>query len=197
MQNIVIKYKTMASSISNTELIAELETMVNECIDTVSKFKQMDKQALEKRPKPDAWNALECLEHLNRYGYFYLPEVTKKLSSLKPSVNPKELRYKYSWWGNYFSNAVAPKPVGELNTMNTFKKMNPTGDSLQLEVIDTFLEQQQQWLKLLKRAMNYDLNSRTRTTIKFVYLRLADTMRVVVYHNKRHVDQAVRAIGAG
>lgn len=186
----------MASSITNTQLMAELETMVNECVDTVSSFKQMDLQTLEKRPSPTAWNALECLEHLNRYGDFYLPEVTQRLASKHPLTNPKEQRFKFSWWGNYFLDAVAPKPVDEMNTMNTFKNMNPTGDDVQLEVIDTFLDQQQQWLQLLRQAMAYDLGGiRCNTTIRFVYLRLGDTLRVVIYHNKRHINQAVRALG--
>lgn len=185
----------MASSITNKELITELERMVNECIATVDSFKQMNRQALERRPRPDAWNALECLEHLNRYGEFYLPVVTKSLAAMQPVANPEEQRFRFSWWGNYFLDAVAPKPVGEMKTMNAFKNMNPSGDEVGSEVIDTFLKHQQQWLGILKRIQAYDLGSvRTRTTIKFVYLRLGDTLRVVIYHNKRHVDQALRAI---
>lgn len=200
MRNIVGKYnRTMAASISNTQLIAELEQLVNECIATVSGFREMDAQTLEKRPNsnPTAWNALECLEHLNRYGEFYLPEVKRVLASKRPVAHPGSQQFKFSWWGNYFLDAVAPKPVDRMNTMNTFKRMNPTGDRVQLEVIDTFLEHQQQWLQLLKKAAAYDLAGvRTRTTIRFVHLRLGDTLRVVINHNKRHVNQALRAMGA-
>ncbi len=32
-----------------------------------------DPQLLQQRPAPDRWSVLDCLDHLNRYGRFYLP----------------------------------------------------------------------------------------------------------------------------
>jgi DinB superfamily len=31
----------------------------------------------------ESWNVLECLEHLNLYGYFYIPEIEKSILNSK------------------------------------------------------------------------------------------------------------------
>jgi hypothetical protein len=51
-------------------------------------------------------------------------------------------------------------------------------------------------LELLEAARTVDL-TRTKTGISItnlIKLRLGDTLRVVVYHNWRHIEQAQRAI---
>jgi len=76
--------------------------------------------------------------------------------------------------------------------MKTFKSMNPIHSQLSLEVITKFLDQQKQLLQLLTRAQQVDLK-RVKTSIsisKWIKLRLGDTLRVVVYHNQRHMKQA-------
>jgi len=63
-------------------------------------------------------------------------------------------------------------------------------------VIKEFLEQQQQILRILEVSKNIDLTG-TKTAIsisKLIKLRLGDTLRVVIYHNERHIQQANNAL---
>ena len=74
--------------------------------------------------------------------------------------------------------------------------MDPTGSALDSSVLDKFIIQQEKLLSLLEAAKQVDL-SKVKTSIsisKWVKLRLGDTLRVVVYHNWRHMVQAQKLI---
>ncbi len=53
-----------------------------------------------------SWSILECLEHLNLYGDFYIPEIKNRIESSK--TLPKE-NFKSRILGNYFAKSMLPK----------------------------------------------------------------------------------------
>ena len=70
--------------------------------------------------------------------------------------------------------------------------MDPADSPLDPSVLDKFIHQQEQLLQLLEVSRQTDLTG-VKTSIsisKWIKLRLGDTLRVVVYHNLRHVVQA-------
>jgi hypothetical protein len=105
-----------------------------------------------------------------------------------------ELKFKSNWIGNKM--AMSMRPGGEGTNMNTFKNMNPIGSKLDPQIINTFIQQQEETLVLLGRCRTVNLSKlKTGITLtKFIRLRLGDTLRVVVYHNQRHVEQAERVL---
>lgn len=181
-------------SLSQIELIQDLENRVKESIEEVSKWQLKEQNLLNHKPTPQSWSALECLEHLNRYGDFYIPEIRKRLNS---ATKEQTSTFKSTWLGNYFALSLLPKE--KLNKMKTFKSMNPTGSQLNSSVITIFLKQQNELLELLELAKTVTLNKvRTNISIsKWIKLKCGDTFRVVIYHNQRHIVQAKRAIENG
>lgn len=174
-------------------LYKELQDLVQAHQSQLESLKALDLSQLQSRPNPEAWNALECLEHLNRYGDFYLPECKRVLASAKKAkANPQ---FKSSWLGEYFAQSMWPK--ANFKSMQTFKVMNPSGDKVELAVMDKFSQQLQDWQQFLDGARLYDWR-RTKTNISIsslIKLRLGDTLRVVFYHNERHLRQAFKAAG--
>ena len=174
-------------------LIENLIVRTKEVLYQAEAFKQLPTDKLLSRPGPKSWNALECLEHLNYYGDFYIPEISKRLQNA-PS-KPSDDRFKSGLLGNYFAKGMLPKE--QLNKMKTFKSMNPDGEKLDKSVVDRFIAQQKKILQLLQTARAVDL-TKTKTSIsisKLIKLRLGDTFRVVIYHNQRHIVQAKKALG--
>ncbi|MEQ8302989.1 MAG: DinB family protein [Cyclobacteriaceae bacterium] len=171
------------------DLIKRTESVKQE----VLQFSDVPVEMLNQRKAPDSWSALECLEHLNRYGRFYVPEIETRINSAKVSENEE---YKSGWLGNYFALSMLPGENGKLNKMKTFKSMNPLLQVLNKDVIDEFVQQQDRLLNLLQSARRVDL-AKVKTGIsisKWIKLQLGDTFRVVVYHNQRHVVQARKAL---
>lgn len=76
--------------------------------------------------------------------------------------------------------------------MKTLRSMNPIHSHLDKMVLDEFITQQKQIIALLNDAEQVDLN-KTKTGISIsglVRLKLGNTLRFVVYHNLRHIEQA-------
>ncbi len=173
------------------KLINELIEYTKDHLNRVQAFKAMDVEQLNHRNEPQSWSILECLEHLNMYGDFYLPEIKRRIVTTRHQSSPQ---FQSGRIGNYFVNLIKPK--AELNKMKTGQSVNPLGSTLDAQVIDKFIQQQEQMLVLLNNARQVNL-TKTKTSIsltKWIKLRLGDTLRFVIYHNERHLLQAERVI---
>ena len=160
-------------------------------------FLASENETLHQRPRPDAWNALECLAHLNHYGDYYLPEIRRQISTTKYRRPTED--YTSSWLGNKFAAGMKPGP--KTRKVSTFKSANPINftPAPDRSTITEFIRQQHETLELLRLAAGVDL-TKTKTGVSLtslVKIRLCDTLRTVVYHNWRHVEQAQRGVDAG
>jgi len=172
-------------------LLEELITMTKNNSDEVEKLALLSFDKLNYKPNTETWSILECIEHLNKYGRFYIPEIREKIN---PSKHQSENRFKSGVLGSYFAKSMLPKE--ELNKMKTFKSMNPNNSKLDTAVLSEFRTQQNEILQLLETAKKVSL-TKTKTSIsisKLIKLRLGDTFRVVIYHNLRHIVQAKKLI---
>lgn len=174
-------------------LIKDLREKVNNHHSAVKKLKSLKEEALTHKPEAGSWSALECIEHLNRYSDFYIPEIEEKLEKTPDSsakiFHPGRL-------GNYFVKSMLPS--NKMKKMRTFRDKNPESNELSLEVLDVFLEDQKLLLNMLKKAEQKDLTKiRLKTTLgRLVKLRLGDVFRFLVNHQERHVVQAKQALSS-
>ncbi|MEL7120277.1 MAG: DinB family protein [Bacteroidota bacterium] len=167
-------------------LIKELIELTHKNKAELLPLRNMTDQALNFKPDPESWSILECVEHLNRYGRYYIPEITNRIEQ---STHSKADDFKSSWLGEYFAKSMLPKE--KLNKMKTFKSMNPINSALDRAVLDELIGQQDQLETLLEQAREKNL-TKIKTSISisnWIKLRLGDTFRVVIYHNWRHVVQ--------
>lgn len=174
-------------TIISEKLIQDLIERTRININQAEEFSLLPTEKLNFRAQKESWSILECFEHLNLYGDFYIPEIRKRIESSK--TQPKE-NFKSSLLGNYFAESMLPKE--KLNKMKTFKDKNPIGSKLDKSTIKRFISQQVKILNLLDKSREIDLN-KTKTAIsisKLIKLKIGDTFRVVVYHNERHLVQA-------
>lgn len=172
-------------------LINELVQKTKELIIQTKGLEQMSVEQLNQRPGEGKWSALEAIEHLNYYGDFYTSEIQKRIQKSK---RPKSESFKTGKLGNYFAKSVAPNAKG----MKTFINMDPCniGSELNKKVLTNFILHQEKMLELLEESRNHNLTKvKTSITISnLIKLRLGDTFKVVVYHNERHMQQAMRAV---
>lgn len=179
--------------IASTQLIEDLQKRTLQLLQEAQHLQKLPKEALNWKASPDSWSILECLEHLNLYGDFYLPTFREKISS---SNYPAVPLFSSGLLGNYFATSMLPKE--KLNKMKTFQDKNPAGNTLTIETVARFISQQQQLLEVLELAARVNLNKVkvpiTITTL--LRLRLGDTLRFVIYHNQRHLQQAERVLQA-
>jgi len=176
---------------STSELLDELKNRTKQHLHFAETLSLKSDNDLNFRTLAGSWSTLECLEHLNRYGDFYIPEISRSISSANKSP---QSYFKPGILGNYFAKSMLPKE--KLNTMKTPKTMNPIHSQLNKGVIDIFMKQQENLLELLEEAQYVDLG-KVKTSIsisKMIKLKLGDTFRFVIYHNARHIEQVKRIL---
>lgn len=173
--------------VNQRTLIKELLELTEQASRSAKKFKALPIGALNAKAHADEWSMLECIEHLNLYGDFYLPEIEKQM--LKSEDMTKKNVYKSSFIGDFFVNSVR---AGNNRKMKALKTMTPQHSTLSITTIDRFLKQLEMLKSLLNQSLSVDL-IKVKTAIsltKFLKLRLGDTLRFLVYHNERHILQA-------
>lgn len=184
-----LKFKNM--QVESKILLQDLTARAMKASEKVQRFKSLPIEQLNHRDAPDSWSILECIEHLNLYGDFYLPEIEQRI--LQSPHNQAVILFKSGWLGNYFANSMLPKN-GKIQKMKTFKDKNPIHSSLDIITLERFLKQHECLLQLLREAENVNLN-KIRTSIsitKWITLKLGDTLRFFIYHIERHLEQAER-----
>lgn len=134
------------------------------------------------------WSIAQCLDHLNSYGHYYLPQIEKGLAK----NNPYRSTFKSSWLGAYFIRIMDPK-----TSKSKYKAFNGHQPSPALDahaVVAELIRQQEQLLLFLRQAQTTDLNAvRIPLSImKGLRLKLGDVFQFIIAHNERHVVQAKR-----
>src|SRR5690606_17349256 len=174
---------------SQKSLLDDLTALTKDLISRVETFHDLSIEKLNWKSNPERWSALECLEHLNRYGDFYIPELKKRIEKSKKSAADK---FKSGMLGEYLASAMLPDTTGKIKKMNTFKSKFPDHSALNMRHFDRFMKQQANWFELLVQPHSTNLN-RVRTNITIargiIKLKLGDTLRFVIYHNSRHLIQ--------
>jgi len=171
------------------KLIQQLLEQTRQITNQAENLKTLDLNTLTWKENNTSWSILECLEHLNLYGDFYLPQIETKL---KTSISNPEIEFKSGLLGNYFAKSMLPKE--KLNKMKTFKDKNPLNAKLDTAVIDKFIGQQIKLMDLLNQSRNVSLNKvKIPTSISsFITIKLGDTFQFYINHIIRHLKQIER-----
>ena len=139
--------------IENNQLIDDLLRRMESCKRTVKEFEILPQNRLQFK-NGERWSVLECLEHLNLYGDFYLVEIEKQIIT-----NPRKTistKFKSGILGNYFANLMEVKD-GKITKMKSPKDKNPSNSHLSITTISRFLKQQERLVILLNQCRSIDL----------------------------------------
>jgi hypothetical protein len=174
-------------------LLEELLELTEASIIATKEFQSLSLSQLNAKRNAAEWSILECIEHLNLYGDFYLPEIEKQmLASQNISYAPV---FKSGVLGNYFAHLMKTKE-SKMKKMKSPKDKKPANSILSITTLDRFVKQQERLKKLLHQAQRINL-TKTKTAISIspiIKLRMGDTFRFFVYHIERHIQQAKRVI---
>lgn len=185
-------------NIKTNELLSTLRQTVEKHIEMAKKMQEMSQDKLNAQPAPSKWSALQCLEHLNMYGRYYISAIQQAIEKSKAKGWEAKENYRSGWLGNYFANAMQPDMMSGMakTTMKAMDNYIPPTALNAIEVMTEFLAHQRQIHSLLNAAAQANLQkSRVPTTLsKWLTIQLGDTFRFVIAHNERHLQQALRAL---
>lgn len=190
----------MSATFNSIVLLEQLQQQVKRLAATVEeKLHHLPEPVLLLPPAQDKWSAIQCLEHLNTYSRYYLPQLAKAIEEGHVRQQYAVISFRSGWLGNWFTKTMQPKPDGSLPMrMQSPRNARPPASGLDAgKVIEEFLAGQQQLISLLQQAENVNLQQlRVPTSLgKWLKLSLGDTFRFFIAHEERHVLQALRAVG--
>ncbi|MEO6668745.1 MAG: DinB family protein [Ferruginibacter sp.] len=181
---------------STEVLLNDLYTQTEKNLNTaISEWQQMPNIRMMAQPGVDRWSAIQCLEHLNSYGRYYLPAIEKAIS--RSTQNKPVASFTSGLIGNYFYKLMLPANDGSLK-----KKMKSPKDHVPIKLLDPtkvlneFISQQELIGQLLTRAQFINI-SKARVGISiapFIKLKLGDVFLFLVAHINRHMLQAGNAL---
>lgn len=171
-----------------------LSALLSRTLDRFQQLQKLPESRLQQHPVGGGWNALECLEHLNRYAAFYVPEMQKALA--RAPENPKAT-YRSGWLGAWFATSMRAENA-KPGKMQSPASKNPSGASLNaVQVLDTFEQHLVAIPQILMQARTADwTHTRIPTSLSpLLRINLGDTLRFYIHHIDRHMQQAMRAAG--
>lgn len=168
------------------ELLKNLSNRADEHIGiAVSRFQNQPEYLLLQSSLSGGWSIAQCLDHLNSYGDYYLPQLQRVIQDAAVNTTPV---FKSGWLGNYFSNMMEPSE----KKYKAVKGHIPHKNLHAASVVAKFISQQKELLLLLQKAENRNLNRRIPITISpLIRLKAGDVFRFLIAHNERHVQQAL------
>lgn len=179
-------------------LFQELEKITKTSIETVQKHvSRLSQNQLEWKPNSDTWNLQEIFAHLNEYALYYHPAFSKKIDTTR-FRDPREQFIssplgRSAWKSMKLGNAK--------NVKRKFKAprlYNPTivTSIVKPTAVSDFMSQQNELLEILEKAKTINMRkSKVGISIsKIIRLRFGDALLFVIYHNERHVQQAINLI---
>ena len=172
------------------QLLQHIEDRVESHIQiTIKQFQNLPEEILLRPSATGGWSIAQCLEHLNSYGDFYLPEISKALQN--KNHLPSSKIFRSGWFGAYFIKMMEP---GNGKKMKAFKAHIPPPDLSGAHVVARFLAQQEEMLGYLRKAPTVDLE-KVRIPIsisKLIKLKLGHVFQFCTAHDARHIAQAQR-----
>lgn len=149
------------------------------------------------KPRQDSWNIKEIIAHLLEYAKYYHSAFSKKIDTTH-FREPRETFLssplgKSMWNAMKLGNAKNVK-----RKMKSAKLYNPliVPSIVTENVITDFLESQRELLQILERTKTINIRKAkiklaNNNVIKF---RFGDALLYVIYHNERHIQQAINLI---
>ena len=173
-----------------SQLLNTLETTVNKHLQQALLLQNKHTDVLLKPAAGGGWSIAQCLEHLNRYGNYYLPAIQGQIAKSKRQSSIGT--FTSTWLGRYFTNMMNPQ-TGK-KKYKAFKEYIPHAALDAHAVVAEFISQQEKLLALIEQSRNVDLN-KVKIPIsiaRFIRLRLGDVFQFIIAHDERHLQQAAR-----
>jgi hypothetical protein len=178
--------------VKNVDLIEQLLQKGKEAGEKVkAEFSGLSLMQLNWKPAPDSWSIGQCLDHLIISDCSYFP-IFKKIAGKKHKMTTWE-----SW--SPFSALFGKILVSQL-TENVKRKVNapkifiPSASNIDAGVMERFHKHLDSLLEYIAAFREVDLDKIhiTSPVSKFVTYSLRNAVTLLVQHEHRHINQAIR-----
>lgn len=147
------------------------------------------------KPAPEKWSIAQCLDHLtvtsNKFDAYFTAALARGRKKWPLGAG---LVYRPSLMGGWLIKQVNPETGRNLPAPKVFR---PSESSNIHGAMQSFLEQQERFIKFVRQTDGVDYNkTRLRSPVTpLMRYSLADAFVITVVHGQRHLAQARRVRG--
>jgi uncharacterized damage-inducible protein DinB len=174
-----------------TQLAAELEQITR---GTREAFGRLPQDRLNWKPGPDRWSIAQCLDHLIVINRLYFP-LLASMKSGSPTATFWERHSPFSGLlGRLLIRTLSPEYARKLKTN---RKAQPSTSEIDDRIVDRFTRHQSELIEHVREIpQSVDRRSTIVTSplLRWVTYSLDDCLTILVVHEKRHFQQAMRVM---
>ena len=150
-----------------------------------------DEQCIWK-PEPGVWNVLECFRHLITTDELYDPNLRAAID--KAPRERGDAPFRPSFFGKTFIRYMVPESMRKIKTFRIFE---PPPSLTDVSVLQQFIDHQDALAALIRQADGINLNrgKLSSPASRFVRFSVGEGLTVLVTHQRRHLQQALRLTG--
>lgn len=175
------------------ELANELEQVTQS---TRAAFGRLSRDQLNWKPTADGWSIAQCLDHLITINSLYFP----RLASLRTGPGRPTFWERYSPFSGLLGKLLIKTLSPEYpRKMKTSPKAEPSSSRIDDGILDRFVRHQAELIEHLQRiphSVDRGTTIVTSPLLRWVTYSLDDCLTILVVHEKRHFQQAMRVMEA-
>jgi hypothetical protein len=163
--------------------------------DAQKSFGQLNATQLNWKPSASQWSVAQCLEHLIVINSAYFPTIQKIVrDGYRPSLQQRlPLLPRFFAW--MVIKAVSPETKAKFKTA---RHVAPSSSTIAADIVARFKGHQQELIRHMKMTDELDLRKIiiTSPVASVATYSTLDAYKIVVTHERRHLLQAKRVMGA-
>lgn len=163
--------------------------------DVEREFKNLSAEQLNWKPSAEEWSIGQCLDHLVKTNTPFFPDLDQIIKGEKKSTVWEKLPFLPKLFGRLIVNGTNPKNARKFKAPKVFA---PASSDVDAQIVDQFIEHQGEVANRLAALRDVDAR-RVKVTspiAKVVTYSLLDACTIMVYHERRHFEQARRVLTA-
>jgi hypothetical protein len=178
------------TTLSLADVRAGLEDVAQ---DTQRSFGSLDARQLNWKPEAARWSVAQCFEHLVTANRLMLRAAQEALGDTTPRTVWQRLPGLPRVWGRLLIRSQSPESARKYTAS---PKATPSTSEIDADIIATFIAQHRDATAAVQRLDEPRANRAIMTSpfISVVTYSVLDGWRLVLAHDRRHIEQARRVM---
>jgi len=174
---------------------AELETLIRDAgtiaAEARSSFGNLSAQQLNWKPSAERWSIAQCFDHLITSNKGYFPILESLLNRKKKTTFWERMPLLPGLAGKLLIKSLDPASTRKLKAPKSFE---PAKSDISETIIEDFVTQQRKLIEGMKATAHLNLERIVITSpaLSVMTYSLMDAYRIIVVHERRHLQQAKR-----